>query len=209
MSKLNKSQKKQNQMSMENTQSLSKKQEKETEILANRIMPKTDFIKVIEHDKIYYNTMNQALEFNLIKQDFLASKCNAILSKQTRQDIIKNINMLTEWAETQLKVLDFQAKLRIQQKLIEDKEMHFENVFLPQFNKELEEAKLNFDTTLNKAREFINNNIDGAEMIKNKINYELTWWDKCSKEQKNNEEYILQIYKPLKRLLNANDNKNN
>ena len=94
MSKLNKSQEKQNQMSMENTQSLSKKQEKETEILANRIMPKTDFIKVIEHDKIYYNTMNQALEFHLIKQDFLASKCNAILSKQTRQDIIKNINIL-------------------------------------------------------------------------------------------------------------------
>ena len=30
---------------------LSNKQEKETDILAKRILPKTDFLKVIEHDK--------------------------------------------------------------------------------------------------------------------------------------------------------------
>jgi hypothetical protein len=188
---------------------LSKKQEKETEVLAKRIMPKTDFLKVIEHDKLYYNTMNQALEFNLVKQDVLGNKCKPILARQTREDIIKHINTLTEWAETQVKVLDIQGKLRIQQKLIEDKEMHFENVFLPQFNKELEEAKANFDNTLKQARKFMNNDREGVESIKEKINYELTWWDKCSKEQQSNEEYIVQIYKPLKRLLNAYDNKNN
>ena len=49
--------------------------------------------------------------------------------------------MLTEWAENQVKVLDFQGKLRIQQKLIEDKETHFKNVFMPQFEKESKEAK--------------------------------------------------------------------
>jgi len=188
---------------------LSKKQEKETEVLAKRIMPKTDFLKVIEHDKLYYNTMNQALEFNLVKQDILGNKCKPILARQTREDIVKHINTLTEWAETQVKVLDIQGKLRIQQKLIEDKEMHFENVFLPQFNKELEEAKENFDNTLKNAREFISNNREGVESIKEKINYELTWWDKCSKEQQSNEEYIVQIYKPLKRLLNAYDNEKN
>lgn len=188
---------------------LSKKQEKETEVLAKRIMPKTDFLKVIEHDKLYYNTMNQALEFNLVKQDILGNKCKPILARQTREDIVKHINTLTEWAETQVKVLDIQGKLRIQQKLIEDKQMHFENVFLPQFNKELEEAKENFDNTLKNAREFISNNREGVESIKEKINYELTWWDKCSKEQQSNEEYIVQIYKPLKRLLNAYNNEQN
>jgi len=81
---------------------LSKKQEKETEVLAKRIMPKTDFLKVIEHDKLYYNTMNQALEFNLVKQDILGNKCKPILARQTREDIVKHINTLTEWAETQV-----------------------------------------------------------------------------------------------------------
>jgi hypothetical protein len=35
---------------------LSEKEQNETEILSKRIMPKTDFEKVIEHDKMYYNT---------------------------------------------------------------------------------------------------------------------------------------------------------
>jgi hypothetical protein len=54
---------------------LSEKEQNETEILSKRIMPKTDFEKVIEHDKLYYNTLNQALEFNLIKQDILTKTC--------------------------------------------------------------------------------------------------------------------------------------
>jgi hypothetical protein len=55
---------------------LTSHQEKETEILANRIMPKTDFQKVIEHDKVYYNALNQAIEFNIIKFGLLAKECN-------------------------------------------------------------------------------------------------------------------------------------
>ncbi len=31
---------------------LSKKEKAETEILAKRMMPKTDFLKVVEHDKL-------------------------------------------------------------------------------------------------------------------------------------------------------------
>ena len=114
---------------------LSEKEQKETEILSKRIMPKTDFEKVIEHDKMYYNTLNQALEFNLIKQDILSKTCQKIIANQTKDSIEANINVLTEWAENQVKVLDFQGKLRIQQKLIEDKETHFQNVFMTQFTK--------------------------------------------------------------------------
>lgn len=188
---------------------LSKVEEKETDVLANRIMPKTDFEKVIEHDKIYYNALNQAMEFNMIRQDVLLKKCQPILAKQTKETIAKNINLLCDWAETQVKVLDLKGKLRIQAKLVEDKEMHFENVFLPQFNKELEDATANFDETLKQAREFVKSKREGVESIKEKIEYELTWWDKCNKKQQSNDEYIVQIYKPLKRLLTAYDNAQN
>lgn len=182
---------------------LSKKQQKETEILANRIMPKTDFEKIIEHDKLYYNTLNQALEFNIIKQDILGKKCERILANQTRESIIENINLLCDWAETQVKVLDMKGKVRIQQKLVEDKEIHFENVFMPQFNKELEEATKNYVETIKTARELSELNKEYFEDITEKLIYELTWWDKTNAEQKKNEEYIIQIYKPLKRLINA------
>jgi hypothetical protein len=182
---------------------LSEKEQRETEILSQRIMPKTDFEKIIEHDKLYYNTLNQALEFNLVKQDVLGKTCQELIAKQTRDAIADNILLLSDWADTQVKVLDYQAKLRIQQKLIEDKETHFKNVFMPQFTKESAEAKENFKETYAKVKRFLDVNDEGYEDILKKMVYELTWWEKCNKEQKDNEEYLIQIYKPLKRLVSA------
>ena len=186
---------------------LSKKEEKETEILSKRIMPKTDFKKVVEHDKLYYNTLNQALEFNVIKQDILGKKCQDIIKTQTRESVIKNIDMLCDWAETQVKVLDLKGKLNIQKKLIEDKETHFNNVFMPQFEKESKEATKNIKDALKQAKTLLDKKEKGLEGICKKINYELTWWSKCDSSKQKNEEYIVQVYKPLKRLLSAYDKK--
>jgi hypothetical protein len=186
---------------------LSKKEQKETEILSKRIMPKTDFKKVVEHDKLYYNTLNQALEFNVIKQDILGKKCQDILKTQTREKVIDNIEVLCDWAETQVKVLDLKGKLNIQKKLIEDKETHFNNVFMPQFEKESKEATKNIKDTLKQAKTLLDKKEKGLESICKKINYELTWWSKCDSTKQKNEEYIVQVYKPLKRLLSAYDKK--
>ena len=188
---------------MSKTIKLSEKEQRETEILSKRIMPKTDFEKVIEHDKLYYNTLNQALEFNIVKQDILGKNCQKLLANQTKDSIEANINLLTDWAETQLKVLDMQGKLRIQQKLIEDKETHFHNVFMPQFTKESKEANENFKQTFKKVKELLQTEGEGYEDILKKMVYELTWWEKCNKEQQANDEFLIQIYKPLKRLISA------
>jgi hypothetical protein len=186
---------------------LSEKEQKETEILSKRIMPKTDFEKVIEHDKLYYNTLNQALEFNLVKQDIMNKTSQKIIAKQTKDSIEANINLLTEWAETQVKILDFQGKLRIQQKLIEDKETHFKNVFMPQFTKEASEARKNSKEVFEKVQVCIDENKEEYKDILHKMTYELAWWNKCTKEQQQNEEFLIQIYKPLKRLLSAYEDK--
>lgn len=186
---------------------LNKKEQKETEVLAKRILPKTDFEKVLEHDKMYFNTLNEALEFNIIKQDVLGQKCQSILANQTREKIVDNINLLTEWAETKVKVLDMQGKLRVHQTLLDDKISHFENVFLPQFEKESKEAIENLQPTLDKAIEILGSKEDYIEDIQKKINYELSWWNKVSIENQKNDEYIVQIYKPLKRLISAYEQK--
>ena len=186
---------------------LSEKEQKETEILSQRIMPKTDFEKIIEHDKLYYNTLNQALEFNIVKQDVLGKTCQELIAKQTRDSIANNIQMLTDWADTQVKVLDYQAKLRIQQKLIEDKETHFKNVFMPQFTKEASEANEHSKEVFEKVKVCLDENKEEYKDILHKMTYELAWWNKCSKEQQKNEEFLIQIYKPLKRLLSAYEDK--
>ena len=182
---------------------LDKQKQKETEILANRIMPKTDFEKVIEHDKLYFNTLKEALDFNIIKRDILAKESEKVLKNQTEENITKNIPLLTEWADTKLKILDLQGKLRVQQTLVDDKIMHFENVFLPQFEKESKEAKENLENALIKANQIVEANEEYFEEINSKLVYELTWWDKVSSERKTNEEFMVQIYKPLKRLISA------
>ena len=192
---------------MSKTIKLSAKEEKETEILSKRIMPKTDFEKVIEHDKLYYNTLNQALEFNIVKQDILGKKCQMIIANQTKKLIEENINVLTEWAETQVKVLDIQGKLRIQQKLIEDKETHFKNVFMPQFIKEAKEANENSKEVFDKVQICIDAEKEELADIVHKMSYELAWWNKCSDEQQKNDEFLIQIYKPLKRLVSAYEDK--
>ena len=186
---------------------LKKHQEKETDVLSKRIMPKTDFLKVIEHDKLYYNTLEKALEFNVIKQDILGKKCQEVLANQTKEGITNNINTLVDWAETQVKVLDLKAKVTIQRKLIDDKETHFDNVFLPQFNKEKEEAVKNLKETLKEAKEKLKSKRTELSDIIEKIKYELRWWDKATVKDKNNDEYKIEIYKPLKRLISAFDKK--
>ena len=186
---------------------LSNTQEKETDILAKRILPKTDFLKVIEHDKLYYNTLKEALDFNIIKRDILTKETEKVLKNQTEQIIIENIPLLTEWADTKLKTLDLQGKLRVQQTLVDDKIMHFDNVFMPQFEKEIKDSKENFDKTFKKANEILELNEDFAKEIIDKINYELVWWSKVDATNKKNEEYVLQIYKPLKRLVSKYNEK--
>ena len=178
---------------------LSNKQVKETDILAKRILPKTDFLKVIEHDKFYWNALNQALELNLIKQNILQVKC--LEYQKSKEGIINNIDELVKMSEIQLSILDMQGKLRIQQALIDDKIVHFDNVFIPQFEKEIKDSKENFDKTFKKANEIVKLNEDFAKEIIDKINYELVWWSKVDATNKKNEEYVLQIYKPLKRLV--------
>jgi hypothetical protein len=192
---------------MSKTIKLSEKEQREPEILSKRIMPKTDFEKVIEHDKLYYNTLNQALEFNLVKQDILGKKCQMIIANQTKDLLTNNIDMLTEWAETQVKVLDYQGKVRIQQKLIEDKETHFNNVFMPQFTKEAKEAKEHSREIFDKVQSCIDAEKEEFQDIVHKMRYELAWWNKCSDEQQKNEEFLIQIYKPLKRLVSAYEDK--
>jgi hypothetical protein len=143
------------------------------------------------------------LDFNIIKRDVLAKESEKVLKNQTEENIMKNIPLLTEWADTKLKILDLQGKLRVQQTLVDDKIMHFENVFLPQFEKESKEAKENLENALIKANQIVEANEEYFEEICSKLVYELTWWYKVPSERKTNEEFMVQIYKPLKRLISA------
>jgi hypothetical protein len=182
---------------------LSDKDKRETDILAKRILPKTDFLRVIEHDKVYYNALTQHLEFSIIKSDLLQKKVEEILRTQTEENIKNNIDTLCEFSKTRLECLDLKAKQHIQEKLVEDKQTHYENVFLPQYDKECKEMKSQFETTFKEAEGLLELTDERYLPLIKKVKYEMEWWNKADKEKREDDEYKIQLYKPLKRIVSA------
>ena len=188
---------------------LSKEESRDRKSMIGKILPKRDFEKVIEHDKIYANSISQYLEFLLIKQDILSKKCESVLNPdtQTREGIIKNIDALCEFGKTRLECLDLKAHLIIQNKLVSDKTSHHKEIFLPQYNKEIEEMKKGFDEYFTKATTLVKEKktLPIHQEIKRKVELELLWFNDI-KEKDMNDEYKLMVFKPLRRLMNALDN---
>ena len=170
--------------------------------MTNRILPKRDFEKVLEHDRIYLGILQEILEFTVIEQDVLGKKSKSILNNQTKEKISQNIKTLREWSEAKLKCLDIKAKIVIQQKLIHDKTEHFNRVFLKQWEKEKAETLKYFDEYEKKARSILKDKPKGSEDILDKLDSELHWFDALEDNQKKDAEYMLNLYKPLKRLVN-------
>jgi hypothetical protein len=171
--------------------------------MSGRLLPNRDYQKVITHDKIYAECLSQKLEFNIIKEDILNKKCSMILARQTKETILKNIDLLCEWANVKLICLDIKAHLNIQNRLVVDKEKHYNEVFLPQFKKELEECNKHFDSILKDCRQFVIDKPTMSEEILPKIEYELHWYDSLTESEQKEEEYKLQLYKPIRRLFQA------
>jgi|7_EtaG_2_1085326.scaffolds.fasta_scaffold59846_2 hypothetical protein len=170
------------------------------------LLPKRDFEAMMTHDKTYYSALEQELEYKLIKLDILSKKVKPVVKSQDRNKIISNINDMCDFAEIQRELYDIKGKLLSQAKLVEDKQNHYEYVFLPQYKKELKESNENFKTTLKKAKEISNIGMISGEEYKeiiDKIHFELEVYDCLDKTQRDNEEYRLNSYKPMKRLIKA------
>jgi hypothetical protein len=180
-----------------------KPSENDTPTMNNRIMPKKDFERVIEHDKIYLSALHQEMEFRIIKQAILAEKCEPIMANQTRDKIINNIDTLISWAETKKLTLDLKAQIVAQERLVQDKENHFNHVFLKQYEVEIAECRKSFNEIYTGAIELTKSKPLGSEEIVTKLLTEFAWWDKLPKEEQKEEERQLQLFKPIKRLYNA------
>jgi hypothetical protein len=171
-----------------------------------RLLPNKDFQKVMQHDKVYCQALTEKLEFHTIKEDILNKKCSMILATQTKEAIIKNIDLLCEWSETKITCLDTKGKLMSQLRLVEDKERHYDKVFLPQYKKEIAECNKHFESMIKDCRQFVIDKPKMSEEILPKIETELFWFDSLTKEEQKEEEYKLQVFKPIRRLFNAYNN---
>ena len=88
----------------------------------------------------------------MIKVDILSKKVKPIVESKDIKKITSNINDMCDFAEIQRDLYDIKGKLISQAKLVEDKQNHYDFVFLPQYKEELKESNKNFEDTLIKAK---------------------------------------------------------
>ena len=174
----------------------------------NRILPISDFRKVIEHDKIYLGTL-QSLQANLsLYERLMAQKLTPIKNDDEKR--FKRAKEFVEWDEAKIKLYDVRGMIETHNKLINDKVFHYENIALPQFYSECKEMENGeFEKQFEKSNAIANDLIsfssisDKAKTIVSEIKDELYWFSMLEEDFKSNTEYKLYLFKAIRRLNNA------
>ena len=163
-------------------------------------LPKRDFPTMIKHDTLYLSALSQELEHKLIKLDILSKECQLV--PKTKQGVIDNIDLLTEFSVIQREIYDIKGKKATIEALIKDKKQHYTNVFLPQYQKEIDESNKHFVSVLKEVKGVMAKKEDKIyDGVKNKMRMEIEAFEEVVINESDNEERQMQLYKPLKRLL--------
>ena len=149
-----------------------------------RILPKRDYERVIEMDKVYLSKLQLLLKALTDELDSLNASKEPLI-----------------YARLDVELMEAFKKFRVQEKLVKDKDMHYHNVFLPTINKELDECKKSFHSILKKAKDLLDDNKKSLNKNIHKLKDEVAFYDKLEKPL--DIEVTNEIYKPLKRLVNS------
>ena len=178
------------------------RKQREAEKIKSTPLAKKDFKTLLQHDKSYSKALRQELEHKVVKLDILSAECQLV--PETKDATIENIDLLTEFSSLQREIYDLKAKLFTLLKLVEDKEQHYNYVFLPQYNKELKESNENIKELLTKCRVIIKDKKpDLHSEVRDKMRFEIEVFDSLDEADRKDEERQLNLYKPLRRLLGA------
>lgn len=145
------------------------------------IAPKAQMKNNIENDANYLNALgalmratdNQLSKARALKDDYLIAKY-------------------------QVELYELIGKYQANEGLVRDKLLHYDNVFLPSYEKELEDSKLNFQPTLQQCKEIISLNEKTENRAILAIGKEVAEYE--GSELRDDAEYQLHVYKTLRRL---------
>jgi hypothetical protein len=149
------------------------------------IPPKQKMKESIENDANYLMALGAFIEE--------AQKEMVVMSSQKK---------MYKAAKIQIEIFDAIGKFQANEGIVHDKQLHYEKVFLPMYEKELVESKENFEKIKGECEIIAQKQSDNADELKmiNFIKNELEIFN--DSEMLNDEEYQLHTYKILKRLHN-------
>jgi len=159
--------------------------------------PKGDFKQVIENDKAYLQSLKNVIQAGAVK-----------LNKYVKDGREADYSC----AKLQIEMLDFVAKMKVQENIIQDKEQHYFNIFLPKYENELKEASENFEAEMgliNTILETDKSELEGKSLkIYQAIEHEIEKYNEYKKVYGNEVEYKRQMYLMFKRLRTAYESEN-
>lgn len=157
--------------------------EKVKENKQNFIAPKARMKQSIENDAQY-----------------LVALGHFISHAQKEMEKMHKLGKNYEASKIQIEIFDAIGKYQANEGLVNDKATHFEKVFLPMYEKELEESEKNFDGMLQQCKEALLNMKDVENKIVGFIQKEVDKYE--SSADKEDAELKNYTYKILKRLWN-------
>lgn len=131
---------------------------------------------------------------------YLMALSDFINAAQKKVEFYRKQGAIYEASKIQVEIFDAIGKFQSNQGLVNDKSLHYEKVFLPRYEKELEESSANFDGMLNQCKELLSNMKGVENKIVGFIEKEVSEYEASSIT--GDEEYKNHIYKILKRLFN-------
>jgi hypothetical protein len=157
------------------------------------IAPKRDFERAIEQDTMYLVALGEYID--------QAQKKLAVLDSGSQK---------FEASKLRVELYEAIGKYQANNQLVVDKETHFNNVFLPMYDKELEESAKNFRAILEQSKDILIMESEGelAPEFASKTALLSSLKNELGKYEENSAlhedpEYKNFVYKTLKRIVNS------
>jgi hypothetical protein len=118
---------------------------------------------------------------------------------------LMNKKNLFEASALNVQIMEAIGKYQANEGLVKDKQMHYDKVFLPMYEKEMAESKEKFDEMYSKVQAVIEAEPknDEAKKVQEYLKKEFSEYN--SSDVKENEEYKNYMYKIFKRLVNKQE----
>jgi len=156
-------------------------------------------INVVQGQKKSFIPPKKAMSTSIENDtQYLLALSNFIQSaqKEMNKHILKKNDY--EASKIQLEIFDSISKFQANQGLVNDKMLHYEKVFLPRYEKELEESKQGFFPLLDKIKSALEENNDSQDSLIKYMKEEVDAFE--SSENKEDDEFHCYTYKIFKRL---------
>ena len=165
----------------------------------NISMPKRDYEATMQNDTIYLDKFNTFIMTGVANMKRLSKKKN----------ISSDVNLMYQYAKIDMEVAEAVSKANVQTRIMNDKKVHFEKIFTPMYNRQVEEMNENWDKTWKEAKTIADGILDFTSVTQKAIIKSISEYESGKYGAMEEEEIKNETYKVLKRVVKLHKEEKN